>query len=183
MNPPNTPTQNSTPASPCKYCYGKGYFTRLYQEHGYDDFGGEGYISAPREERVECRCQEQHEQEETTTASPALRELMEEYRDKYNWTNTPSDIESFLAKTFAAGYKEGVNVWCSSTDLWQKGYEEGVKAGLMEAREMMPELPREFEAGCHPDGEPYGAETVGWEKGYDAYRSEFLARLDEKINS
>ncbi len=40
----------------CKYCYGKGYSTRLYQERGYDDFGGEGYITKPREMRVACRC-------------------------------------------------------------------------------------------------------------------------------
>ena len=38
----------------CKYCYGKRYYTVLYGIHGSEDFGGDGFDSAPSIHRIAC---------------------------------------------------------------------------------------------------------------------------------
>lgn len=42
-----------TPA--CKYCYDKKYFSRCYDEIGYDDFTGEGGANRALIENVPCK--------------------------------------------------------------------------------------------------------------------------------
>lgn len=40
----------------CDKCYGKGYGTSMFGEQGYSDFGGEGYLIAPHNNMVFCKC-------------------------------------------------------------------------------------------------------------------------------
>lgn len=57
---PNTTLSN---ASPCKYCYGKGYSSRMYHEIGSPDFPGDKGWKELKEERVLCKCQNEQEEE------------------------------------------------------------------------------------------------------------------------
>lgn len=50
-------------AKPCKYCHGKGWYSRAYQIHGSDDFGGEGFTTGVKIEHRPCQCQQQPEAE------------------------------------------------------------------------------------------------------------------------
>lgn len=48
--------QNKTTGNPdCKYCYGKGYHTRCYDEIGSEDFGGEEYVKRREMEIIPCK--------------------------------------------------------------------------------------------------------------------------------
>ena len=40
----------------CTKCYGKGYSTRIYDEIGYEDFGGEGFVDKEKKEYKPCSC-------------------------------------------------------------------------------------------------------------------------------
>lgn len=40
----------------CKKCYGKGYSTVMEGEHGYEDFGGDGFDVPPHVQMRFCSC-------------------------------------------------------------------------------------------------------------------------------
>lgn len=42
----------------CKYCHGKGFYTRAYSEIGSPDFPGDkGYVVPLKIDKVKCKCQ------------------------------------------------------------------------------------------------------------------------------
>lgn len=101
-------------------------------------------------------------------------------------SSMPEDLEMDIVSRLNVGFKYTVGDRDRFSDLedflkevleeaFTAGYKDGVKAGLMEAREMMPEedTPKGF---CHLINLQNPCE------GYNAYRKEALARLNDKIN-
>ena len=81
-----------------------------------------------------------------------------------NLTSDMDNLKSFLAKTFAAGYKDGV------------------KAGLMEARDLLPKIE---DSGCQGyDDRPHYCSNCCQSGGeiISTYRTEFLSRLEKRLN-
>lgn len=81
----------------CHKCYGKGYSTVRYVKEGFDDFGGEGFISPSRTNIHSCSCDrgKQIDSLIKETSRHAATEFLREYQEFYKKAHLLPD-ESFM---------------------------------------------------------------------------------------
>lgn len=140
-------TNQSTPSAECKYCYGKGYSSVMFDEIGSPDLESKGYVTRRKEIRKPCRCQN-----EPSTTCPICED------EKCHWDCgedeliTSDDLVSDIVMSWE--YMKGLIEGLKETDLNQitaiselSDYIEHQHATIEKQREALEEI-KNYECEC-----------------------------------